>query len=81
LKKVEYRISFLGSEKISILRTEKLCKSFSKGGVQQHVIKNLDLEIMKGNSCLNKSPLLYALSGQAKYGKDILRRIRRYRNT
>ena len=25
----------------SILRTEKLCKSFSNGGIQQHVIKNL----------------------------------------
>ena len=33
----------------SILKTEKLCKSFSNGGVQQHVIKNLDLEIMKGD--------------------------------
>ena len=33
----------------SILKTDKLCKSFSNGGVQQHVIKNLDLEIMKGD--------------------------------
>ena len=34
---------------MSILRTEKLCKSFSNGGVQQHVIKNLDLEIKEGD--------------------------------
>ena len=29
----------------TVLRTEKLCKSFSNGGLQQHIIKNLDLEI------------------------------------
>lgn len=53
-----------------ILRTEKLCKSFSNGGVQQHVIKNLDLEIYEkeftvimGASGSGKSTLLYALSG------------------
>lgn len=53
-----------------ILRTEKLCKSFSNGGVQQHVIKNLDLEInekeftvIMGASGSGKSTLLYALSG------------------
>ena len=34
----------------SILRTEKLCKSFSNGGNQQHVIKNLDLEITEGSN-------------------------------
>ena len=28
-----------------IIKTEKLSKSFSVGGKQQHVIKNLDLEI------------------------------------
>ena len=54
----------------SILKTEKLCKSFSNGGVQQHVIKNLDLEIIEGDftvimgaSGSGKSTLLYALSG------------------
>lgn len=31
----------------TVLRTEKLCKSFSNGGVQQHIIKNLDLKILK----------------------------------
>jgi len=57
----------------SILKTEKLCKSFSNGGVQQHVIKNLDLEIMEGDftvimgaSGSGKSTLLYALSGMDK---------------
>lgn len=57
----------------SILRTEKLCKSFSNGGIQQHVIKNLDLEIREGDftvimgsSGSGKSTLLYALSGMDK---------------
>ena len=57
----------------SILRTEKLCKSFSNGGLQQHVIKNLDLEIKDGDftvimgaSGSGKSTLLYALSGMDK---------------
>ena len=56
-----------------ILKTEKLCKSFSNGGVQQHVIKNLDLEIREGDftvimgaSGSGKSTLLYALSGMDK---------------
>ncbi|MBR4224606.1 MAG: ABC transporter ATP-binding protein [Oscillospiraceae bacterium] len=53
-----------------ILRTEKLCRTFSNGGTQQHVIKNLDLEIREkdftvimGASGSGKSTLLYALSG------------------
>ena len=57
----------------SILRTEKLCKSFSNGGTQQHVIKNLDLDITEGDftvimgsSGSGKSTLLYALSGMDK---------------
>ena len=57
----------------SVLRTEKLCKSFSNGGVQQHVIKNLDVEIIEGDftvimgaSGSGKSTLLYALSGMDK---------------
>ncbi|MBO4375464.1 MAG: ABC transporter ATP-binding protein [Lachnospiraceae bacterium] len=59
----------------SILKTEKLCKSFSNGGVQQHVIKNLDLEIREGDftvimgaSGSGKSTLLYALSGMDRPG-------------
>ncbi|MCR5807155.1 MAG: ABC transporter ATP-binding protein [Oscillospiraceae bacterium] len=58
---------------IPVLRTEKLCKSFSNGGTQQHVIKNLDLEIMEGDLTIimgasgsGKSTLLYALSGMDK---------------
>ncbi len=58
---------------IPVLRTEKLCKSFSNGGTQQHVIKNLDLEIMEGDFTIimgasgsGKSTLLYALSGMDK---------------
>ena len=57
----------------SILRTEKLSKSFSNGGRQQHVIKNLDMEIIDGDftvimgaSGSGKSTLLYALSGMDK---------------
>lgn len=57
----------------AILKTEKLCKSFSNDGSQQHVIKNLDLEVMEGDftvimgsSGSGKSTLLYALSGMDK---------------
>ena len=57
----------------TILRTEKLCKSFSNAGNQQHVIKNLDLDILEGDftvimgsSGSGKSTLLYALSGMDK---------------
>ena len=57
----------------AILHTEKLCKTFSNGGLQQHVIKNLDLEIREqdftvimGASGSGKSTLLYALSGMDK---------------
>lgn len=53
-----------------ILKTEKLCKSFSTDGLQQHVLKNIDLEIMEGDFTIimgssgsGKSTLLYALSG------------------
>ena len=57
----------------AILKTEKLCKTFSNEGMQQHVIKNLDLEIMEGDFTIimgssgsGKSTLLYALSGMDK---------------
>lgn len=56
-----------------IIKTDKLCKSFSNGGVLQHVLKNIDLEIYKGDftvimgaSGAGKSTLLYALSGMDK---------------
>ena len=70
----------------TIIRTEKLCKTFSSGGVQQHVLKNLDISLMEGDytvimgsSGSGKSTLLYALSGMDKptlgeihfEGKDI----------
>ncbi len=58
---------------VSILRTNKLCKSFSNGGNMQHVIKNLDFDIYEGDftvimgaSGSGKSTLLYALSGMDK---------------
>jgi putative ABC transport system ATP-binding protein len=57
----------------AILVTDKLCKTFSSGGLQQHVLKNLDLEIYEGDftvimgpSGAGKSTLLYALSGMDK---------------
>lgn len=56
--------------KQTIIKTDKLCKSFSTGGTMQHILKNLDLEIYKGDftiimgsSGAGKSTLLYALSG------------------
>ncbi|MCM1130320.1 MAG: ABC transporter ATP-binding protein [Anaeroplasma bactoclasticum] len=57
-------------EKEVSLKTEKLCKTFSNGGVLQHVLKNIDLELYQGDftvimgaSGAGKSTLLYALSG------------------
>ncbi len=53
-----------------LLKTEKLSKSYSSGGVLQHVLKNVDLQLYKGDftiimgaSGAGKSTLLYALSG------------------
>lgn len=53
-----------------LLKTEGLSKSFSSGGALQHVLKNIDLELYKGDftvimgaSGAGKSTLLYALSG------------------
>ena len=57
----------------AIIKTNKLCKSFSTGGAQLHIIKNLDLEIeegsftvIMGSSGSGKSTLLYAISGMDK---------------
>lgn len=54
----------------TILEVKDLCKTFSTGSVQQHVLKNLDISINKGDftvimgsSGSGKSTLLYALSG------------------
>lgn len=56
-----------------VISTNKLCKTFSNGGLQQHVLKNLDIEIFEGDftvimgsSGAGKSTLLYALSGMDK---------------
>lgn len=53
-----------------VIRTEKLSRTFSHGGSQQHVLRNLDLEVERGSftvimgpSGAGKSTLLYALSG------------------
>ncbi len=57
----------------NIIETKKLCKTFSSGGIQQHVLKNIDLEIYEGDftiimgaSGAGKSTLLYSLSGMDK---------------
>ena len=54
----------------TVLRATDLCKTFSNESVQQHVLKNLNLEIRKGDftvimgdSGAGKSTLLYSLSG------------------
>ena len=53
-----------------VLKTDNLSKSFSSGGVLQHVLKNINLELYRGDftvimgaSGAGKSTLLYALSG------------------
>lgn len=53
-----------------ILKAENLCKTFSDGGVQRHILKNIDLELYRGDftvimgaSGAGKSTLLYSLSG------------------
>lgn len=53
-----------------IIKAQNLCKSFANGGVQNHVLRNIDLEIydkdftvIMGSSGSGKSTLLYALSG------------------
>ena len=58
------------SDKRKILTAKDLSKTFSNGSVQQHVLKNLNLSIYKGdftvimgNSGSGRSTLLYALSG------------------
>lgn len=57
----------------TIIEAKKICKSFSHGGVQQHILKNIDLNIYKGDftvimgaSGAGKSTLLYQLSGMDK---------------
>ena len=52
------------------MKTENVSKTFTNGGSQQHVLKNIDLELYQGDftvimgaSGAGKSTLLYALSG------------------
>ena len=59
-----------GNNMSHILTAKDLCKTFSNESVQQHVLKNLNISIEKGdftiimgNSGSGKSTLLYALSG------------------
>lgn len=61
------------TKKEILLQTKKLGKTFSHGGSQQHVLKNVDLTLYKGDftvimgsSGSGKSTLLYALSGMDK---------------
>lgn len=56
--------------KKTLLKTENLSKTFSNGGQQQHVLKNINMELYEGDftvimgaSGAGKSTLLYALSG------------------
>ncbi len=53
-----------------IINTKKLCKTYTNGEVQQHVIKNMDIELFNrdftvfmGPSGSGKSTLLHMLSG------------------
>jgi len=55
------------------LSTKKLNKSFSNGGIQQQILKNLDVDFYEGDftvimgaSGAGKSTLLYAISGMDK---------------
>lgn len=63
-----------------ILEAKMLCKTFSNGGLQQHVLKNLNISIYKndftiimGSSGSGKSTLLYSLSGMDKPTLGILK--------
>ncbi len=56
-----------------IIQIQKLSKTFSHGGKQVHVIKNMDFEILEsdftvimGRSGSGKSTLMYAISGMDK---------------
>lgn len=56
-----------------VIDTKKLCKSYTTGEIQQHVIKNMDIQIFSmdftvfmGPSGSGKSTLLHLLSGMDK---------------
>lgn len=57
-------------EKRIIIKTDKLCKTFSNNGNMRHILKNISIDIYDGDftiimgpSGAGKSTLLYALSG------------------
>lgn len=59
--------------KKSILKSKDLCKSFANNGVQNHVLDQINLEILEGDFTIimgasgsGKSTLLYCLSGMDK---------------
>ena len=63
----------------SLIRTERLSKSFSFGSTQQHVLRNIDLDIRRGEftvlmgpSGAGKSTLLHALSGMERPALGII---------
>jgi len=58
---------------VALVKTDKLSKSFESGGLQHHVLKDIDMEIYEGDftvimgpSGAGKSTLLYAISGMDK---------------
>lgn len=60
-------------ERTVLIKTNKLCKSFIQGDLQENVLKNVDMEIyandftvVMGASGSGKSTLLYMLSGMDK---------------
>lgn len=62
-----------------LIKTEKLCKSYASDGLQNHVLKNINLEINEGEftvvmgaSGSGKSTLLYCLSLMDKATSGIL---------
>lgn len=66
---------------MTIIKAKNLCKSFTNEGIQNHVLRNIDLEIydkdftvIMGSSGSGKSTLLYALSGMDRptFGDIIL---------
>ena len=75
----------------AVLTAKDLCKTFSNGSVQQHVLKNLNLSVeegdftvVMGSSGSGKSTLLYALSGMDRPSLGTIRyhdeEISRYSN-
>lgn len=57
----------------TVIKAEKLCKTYANDGVQNHVLSNVDLEIYEGefvcimgSSGSGKSTLLYCLSGMTR---------------